>query len=225
MELILISIATFIASVIGTISGFGSSTILLPLLLLAYSLPESLLLAGIIHVFSDIWQVVLFKKKVRWKIALEFGVFGVFASVAGALLVLSIPEGSTELILGVFFIAYALFLYLHPHMKIMHEARMASLGGAISGFSAGIFGLGGAMRAAFLSTFNLPKESYIATIGVIALMSDVARVSTYAAGGIDLGDVLLYGLALFIPISFLGALAARKIVHKISQDTFKNIIK
>jgi len=42
-------------------------------------------------------------------------------------------------------------------------------GGALSGFFAGIFGVGGAVRATFLTVFDLPKAAYLATSGSIAV--------------------------------------------------------
>lgn len=53
MELTALIALTLIASCIGTMTGFGTSTIMVPVLSLFLPLPLVLLFAGIIHWFGD----------------------------------------------------------------------------------------------------------------------------------------------------------------------------
>ena len=71
-----IIILTFVASFFGTIAGFGSSVIMLPVLLFFFPLPEVLLFAGIVHILNDIWEMVLFRGSVSWRILIIFGATG-----------------------------------------------------------------------------------------------------------------------------------------------------
>ena len=224
MEVALIAIIIIAASFVGTVTGFGIATILLPVLLLFYPLPVSLLISGIVHIFNDIWHIALFKEGIRWKLIFEFGIPAFLASIIGARLVFSIPENVAEITLGIFFMGYIVFLLVHSNFKIKHKAWTAGFGGAISGFIIGIFGVGGEIRAAFLSAFNLPKKVYIATIGAIAFIGDIARVATYIFGGARISETLLYGMIIFIFMSFLGARIARDVMDKIPQTYFRNII-
>ena len=56
----------------------------------------------------------------------------------------------------------------------------------LTGFMAGIFGMGGAIRSLFLSAFNLPKEVYIVTGAAIAIFIDISRLGTYLLRGTSL---------------------------------------
>lgn len=49
MDMVLIAILTFFASGIGTLTGFGTTTIMVPVLLSFVPLAEALLFVGIIH--------------------------------------------------------------------------------------------------------------------------------------------------------------------------------
>jgi uncharacterized membrane protein YfcA len=89
---------------------------------------------------------------------------------------------------------------------------------------AGLFGMGGAVRGLFLTSFDLPKAVYIATAGAIALTIDTTRLTTYFAKGARLPNLLLWGLLLFIPASFLGAKIAQRIVGKIRQKHFRQVV-
>jgi len=224
MEIIYITLLTVFASGIGTLTGFGTSTIMVPVLLLFLPLSQTLLLVGIIHWFGDIWKIVFFKKGFNWKLILTFGIAGIAASYLGANIVFSISEKLLSQILGGFLIVYVIFLFLKPRFKIPRNTFTALSGGSLSGFFAGIFGVGGAIRGVFLSAFDLSKAVYISTAGAIALFIDSTRIATYLFNGISLGKQFLFGFLLFVPASFIGAAAAKKIVDRIPQKKFRIVI-
>lgn len=224
MEIIYIALLTVLASGVGTLTGFGTSTIMVPILLFFLPLPQTLLLVGVIHWFGDIWKIVFFKKGFNWKLILTFGIAGITASYLGASIVFSVSEKLLSQILGGFLIAYVIFLFLKPTFKIPKNTVTAVSGGGLSGFFAGIFGVGGAVRGVFLSAFDLPKAVYISTAGAIALFIDSTRIATYLLNNAALELQFLWGFLLFIPASFIGAGAAKKIVDRIPQNKFRIVI-
>ena len=165
MELLVILILVIAASAIGTVTGFGLSTVMIPVLALFYPVPETLLFVGVVHWFNDLWKLVLFREGIRWKLILRFGLPGIVATLIGAHLLLAIPSTALERVLGVFLIGYVVFLFARSAFKIRQSTAAAITGGALSGFFAGVFGMGGAIRALFLSAFDLPKAVYLATAG------------------------------------------------------------
>ena len=224
MDILYIGLLTILAGSVGTLSGFGTSTIMVPILLSFLPLPQTLLLVGIIHWFGDIWKMLLFRKGIRWKLILTFGIPGIIAAYIGARMIFSVSNALLSQILGVFLISYVVLLFFRPSLKLQQSHLMAMFGGALSGFFAGIFGIGGAVRSVFLTMFDLPKAVYIATAGAIALAIDSARLTTYIASGVRLDDMLLWGMLLFIPASFLGAYLAKLIVDKIPQERFRLVV-
>jgi uncharacterized protein len=216
-----IAILTLLASVVGTFTGFGISTIMMPVLLIFLPLPQTLLLVGIIHWFGDVWKMLFFRHGIRWKLLVGFGIPGVIASFIGASLSLTIPHDLLSRALGIFLVVYVAYLYLHPAFRLGQSMPVAAAGGASSGFFAGIFGIGGEIRTVFLSAFNLEKAVYLATAGAIALVIDSSRLITYMAGGTILPQPLLYGLMAFIPASLVGAVLGREVVNKIPQERFR----
>ncbi|MHC4641425.1 MAG: sulfite exporter TauE/SafE family protein [Planctomycetota bacterium] len=224
MEIFFLSALVFIASAIGTITGFGLSTVMIPVVLLFYPLSQTLFFVGIIHLFGNIWKLVLFRHGIRWKLILTFGIPGIAASLLGALLAFEVPAGLLSRILAAFMIIYVMYLFAKPSFKIRQGTASAVSGGALSGFLAGIFGMGGAVRGLFLSAFDLPKTVYIATAGAIALFIDTTRVTTYFLKGAELESPILWGMLIFIPASFLGAKVAKLFVEKIPQKHFRKVI-
>jgi hypothetical protein len=219
-----ITILTLIASVVGTITGFGISTVMIPVLAIFFPPIEAIFLVSIIHWFGNVWKIILFRKGFNLKLLLLFGLTGFLTSYLGASISLGSNEELLLRILGIFLFGYALFLIFQTGFKVPAANATALLGGSLSGFFAGVFGIGGAIRSMFLSAFNLPKEVYIATAGAIGLLVDSTRIATYFAGGAQLSKLLWWGLPLFIAISFIGAKIARRIVDKIPQDKFRIVI-
>jgi hypothetical protein len=221
MEVLLITLLTVLASFVGTLTGFGTSTLMVPVLLLFLPLPQTLLLVGIVHWFGDVWKVWLFKKGFNWKLVLMFGLAGVVGSFVGARIVLVASESLLSQVLGVFLLIYVGFVFLNPRFKMPRSDYAVVTGGGLSGFFAGIFGIGGEVRGAFLSAFDLPKAVYISTSGAIALFVDTTRLITYVSGGLGLPSSLSWGVLVFIPASLVGAVAAKKVVGKIPQKQFR----
>jgi len=224
MEIALILIVVVVASVIGTLTGFGLSTVMIPVMILFYPLPQTLLFVGVVHWFGDLWKLVLFREGIRWRLILAFGIPGILATTIGARLVFSISGTVLSRILGIFLIGYVVFLIARSAFRVGQSTVTAAVGGALSGFFAGIFGMGGAIRGLFLSAFDLPKAVYLATAGAIAIAIDTTRLTTYLLQGTRLEPRLLWGMLLFVPASFLGARVAKGLVDKIPQEHFRKII-
>jgi len=83
-QAILLCILTFVASILGTATGFGTSTVMVPILSLIFPVPVTLLFVGLIHLCGDVWKVILFRTGFDWKLVLGFGLSGIVASFIGA---------------------------------------------------------------------------------------------------------------------------------------------
>lgn len=225
MEIFYITLLTFLAGVIGTITGFGISTIMVPVVLLFLPLPETLLFVGVVHWFGDLWKMYFFKKGIDWELLIFFGIPGVITAFLGATLVLKLPSQLLSQAVGGVLIAYVLFLLVRPSFKIKKNFVTAGLGGAGSGFLGGLTGVGGgALRAVVLTAFNVPKSTYIFTSGLLGAVIDASRITTYFWAGTRISPLLSWGLIAFIPASLAGAWVAKNIVEKIPQGTFRGII-
>jgi uncharacterized protein len=224
MDLVLIALLTFVAAGLGTLTGFGTSTLMVPVLASFYPLTQALLLVGIVHWFGNIWKMGLFRQGLRWGLILKFGIPGIVATVLGGLLVFRSPETLLSRVLGAVLLAYVIFLFVRNRFKVPQTSATAIAGGTLYGFSAGVFGIGGAVRGAFLATFDLPKAVYIATAGAIGIVVDSGRLAAYAWEGATLSPRLLWGLLLLVPVSFAGAKVAERVVERIPQARFRSVV-
>ena len=61
------------AEVLGTITGFGATTVLLPVAALLYPLPVAIAYSALFHGLGTAWRSVFFARGINWRIALAFG--------------------------------------------------------------------------------------------------------------------------------------------------------
>src|SRR3989344_3057166 len=115
MGIFFLTLLTFLVSIIGTITGFGMSTIMVPVVLLFLPLPETLLFVGVIHWFGDLWKILLFKHGIHKKLLIYFGIPGIIASAYGASLIVHLPEKLSSIVVGIILVSYVIFLLLEPN--------------------------------------------------------------------------------------------------------------
>ena len=148
----------------------------------------------------------------------------IFSSFLGSSLSLRIPGEILSRALGIFLLTYVSFIIFNQNFKLSHNFSIAVSSGTLTGFFAGIFGIGGEINAVALSAFNLEKAVYIATAGAISFMIYSTRIATYLKGGIWLEPQIFSGFLIFIPVSFLGATVGKKGLEKIPQEKFRNFV-
>lgn len=220
---ILFFISALVAEIIGTMAGFGSSTIFLPLAMLFVDFKTAIILVAIFHLFGNLGRITFFRQGFDKRIILQFGVPSVLLSLLGAFLIGILPQPFLKLILGVFLIVTSVSFLAKPGLKFPANTGSFIVGGSITGFITALVGTGGALRAILLQGFNIEKIKYIATAATIALATDVTRIPVYISHGFLTEQYYLY-----IPILFGTALAGsfigRKIVGRINQNLFRKMV-
>ena len=212
-----------IAEIIGTIAGFGSSTIFLPLALLFVDFKTAIILVAIFHLFGNLSRIIFFREGFDRRVILQFGVPSVLLSLLGAFLIGVLPQPVLKLILGIFLIVTSVSFMAKPGLKFPANTRTFIAGGSATGFITALVGTGGALRATLLQGFNIEKVKYIATTATIALATDVTRIPVYISQGFLTQQYYLYLPILFV-IALAGSFIGRKIVKKIDQEKFRKMV-
>lgn len=224
IESIIFLIAAFIAAIAATLAGFGSSTILIPVAVMFMDLKTAIFLVACAHLFNNTFKIKAFWNKINFKVFLLFGIPSIIAAFSGAMLITVVPVEIIKRMLAIFLIVFVVYSFFKPKFAIKQTNTNAIIGGSLSGLLAGVIGLGGAIRSAFLIVFNLPKEVYIATSAAIAFVVDITRIPTYMFSGI-VQDSSYYVLLPFLLLcAFFGVKTGKALLGKISQDTFRRVV-
>lgn len=213
---------SFLAEIIGTMGGFGSSLFFVPLASFFFNFQVVLGITALFHVFSNLSKISLFRSAIDWKIILQIGIPSVVFVVLGSLLSSYLSKEIASLSIGIFLIIFSLLLLLLPHLKLKANMRNAFGGGALSGFLAGLLGTGGAIRGLTLTAFHIEKDIFIASSAVIDMAVDSSRLVVYAAKGY-LSLQTLWLIPLLVVIAFAGSYIGKIILQRISQNHFRNI--
>ena len=241
MEYILIPIVALLASALTFFSGFGLGTLLLPAFALFFPVDVAIALTAIVHFLNNTFKLVLVKKHINWKIALQFGLPALLFSIIGAFLLDKITNANIlieytlnntffkitlmKIIVAILLIFFALFELLPKLKNIQFPEKYLPIGGILSGFFGGLSGHQGALRSAFLTKVGLSKEAFIATGVIIACMIDVSRMSVYFTNISKVKDSLNLNLICIATLAaFIGVYFGNKLVKKITIDTIQKIV-
>ncbi len=222
-EEILFFISALIAEIIGTMAGFGSSTIFLPLALLFVDFKTAIILVAIFHLFGNLSRIIFFRQGFDKKIILQFGMPSILFSLLGALMIGILPQPVLKLVLGIFLITTSVSFLVKPELKIPANTSTFIAGGSVTGFITALVGTGGALRATLLQGFNIEKIKYIATAATIALATDATRIPVYISQGFMTEQYFIY-IPILFGIAISGSFLGRRIVKRINQELFRKIV-
>ncbi len=222
-NIILFIFLALLAEILGTIGGFGSSVFFVPIASLFLDFQSVLGITALFHVSSNITKIVYFKHGFDKDLILKVGIPALVFVVIGAYFSKYIDVKKLEIGLAIFLIITSLAFLLIKNLSLKPTTVNSLLGGTFSGLMAGLIGTGGSIRGITLSAFNLKTEVFIATSAIIDLGVDASRAVVYYMNGfVHYHD--FYLLPFLIIASIVGTYIGKRILAKVSQQTFKNMV-
>ena len=213
----------FVAEIIGTVSGFGSSILFIPLASLFFDFKTVLGITAVFHVFSNVSKIFLFRNGVDKNIALKLGIPAVVFVIIGALITTRIQTQVMDLLMSVALLVLSVFLLFNMCSRIEQSNFNLVAGGTVSGFLAGLVGTGGAVRGITIAAFQLPKEVFIATSAIIDLGVDASRSIIYVYNGYFPRNLVLL-VPFLMGIGLVGSYVGKLLLRYISEQLFRYIV-
>jgi len=221
--LIYFILLALIAEIIGTVSGFGSSLLFVPIASYFFDFHSVLGITALYHLSSNISKIYFFRKGYDKKLILYIGIPAVFFVAIGAYLSKYLNSDILEVCLSIFLIFISLIFILKENINLKSTNSNSIIGGTLSGLIAGLLGTGGAIRGLTLAAYNLKPEVFIATSAIIDLGIDLSRTIVYGMNGYIHKDDMYLIPILFI-VSIIGTYIGKKIVLKIPEKKFKKLV-
>lgn len=213
----------FFSEIIGTISGFGSSTFFVPAALFFKSLYFVMALTSILHCFSNLSKITLFREHFSWKFFWKLALPSVLLTGIGALASKWISVQHLIRFLGAFLVLVAvLFLLGKEHIQRLHLSTGVAFSG-LSGFLTGLFGTGGALRGLVLNALQMDKNQFVVTSAAMDLGGDLLRAVIYIYNGYMDWSQWWYIPSLAL-VALSGAYIGKKILNHIDQPVFEKIV-
>jgi len=222
-NLLLFILLSVLAEIVGTIGGFGSSLLFVPLAGFFLDFHSVLGITALFHLASNISKITLFRKGFDKKLIITMGIPSVLFVLLGAYLSKLFDSRLLELILAIFLILISGVLLLFRKLVIRPTLVNSLGGGALSGFTAGLLGTGGAIRGLTLAAFDLKKDIFIATSAIIDLGIDFSRSVVYWSNGYIHRDDL-YLIPILVVVGFTGTYIGKIILARFSESLFKSTV-
>ncbi len=213
----------YVAEVLGTISGFGSSILFVPVASLFFDFKSVLGITAIFHIFSNLSKIALFRKGIQKDVAIKLGFPAIAFVLLGAYLTTFMPTSQIELVMNFVLVLMAIYLLVRFNKPIKQSDKNLYLGGIASGFIAGIAGSGGAIRGLTLAAFQMPKDIFIATSALIDLGVDFSRAVVYTSNGYFKQEFFIL-VPFLVLVSWFGSYSGKMILAKTSELTFRYIV-
>jgi uncharacterized membrane protein YfcA len=209
--------------IIGTLGGFGSSVLFVPLANFFFATSLVLSLTSILHVFSNTAKLWLFRKTISKHLFLLYGIPSLLFTLLGAYLTKVYSFIYLEWAMAIFLLLFSGLFLLFPNIHLKANTSTALVSGSFAGFMAGFTGTGGAIRGMSLVAFNLEKNLFVGTSAAIDFGVDFSRMFIYYYNGFFQIDYVYY-IPLLVIASFLGSYIGKQLLNKISQEIFKKIV-
>lgn len=223
-SLILFLVWAFVAEVIGTMAGFGAATVLTPIASFFLDIKTAVAVVACFHLFGNASRLLFFGRHIQWSIVGRFGVVGVALSFVGAHLAAWLSADQIRIALGGFLVIYGLAEGLRvTSIRIPATTSALVTGGVFSGAIAGLIGTGGAIRSACLLAFGLPKEAYLGTSALIALLVDSTRLPVYLSQQFIPSAIVPVIWSLTV-VAFSGSFVGQWLVRRVSPSWFKRFV-
>jgi uncharacterized membrane protein YfcA len=221
IELIVYAAAALVtAYTIFGITGFGSGLIAAPVLAQVMPISSIVPLLSILDCAAAITNGVRIDTKAdRRELALLFPAVTA-GTLIGAVLLFHVPTRFLMLALGIFIILYAAWSFFIPRSTSRIGRAWAIPIGTIGGIISGLFGMGGAIYAMYVSRRFEDRDAIRATQSAVIGLGTLTRVVTFAFAG-SYSDWRLILLAFFlVPIMFLGIFAGHHLTPRMSRRHF-----
>ncbi len=212
-----------VSEIIGTISGFGSSILFVPIASMVFDFKTVLGVTAVFHIFSNISKITLFRNGIDKNIAIKLGIPAVISVIIGAMLTKLLPAKTMELAMNVALILLSVYLVFNYKKPLAQTNTNLYIGGAASGFLAGLVGTGGAIRGITLAAFHLGKDIFIATSALIDLGVDASRAVVYVAQGYFPREYLFL-IPFLVGVSIVGSYLGKQVLRYTSESVFRYIV-
>ncbi|MCF7958280.1 MAG: sulfite exporter TauE/SafE family protein [Phycisphaerae bacterium] len=222
LSFILLAIAALVCSFISGMTGLGGGTVLLGVIALVVEAGYVVPLHGAVQVVSNGTRVLLFLSHVKWKIIGFFLIGLVPGMVAGLFLFRLLDETVVKLLMG-FFILVVTWLP-KGKKKMSRPFGIFVPVGLVAGVIGIFFGAIGPFIAVFFVREDVIKEELVATKATCQVVCHILKIPFFGFIGMNVfvhWPVLL-GLCTAV---IVGTLAGKKMINKVSDATFKKVIK
>lgn len=218
------SLILFGAYTLFGITGFGQSIIAMPFLVMVASLRFFVPLVALLDGVFVIWNVAKFRREANYRELVALLPTTTVGMIAGATILLIIPEKILLLSLGVLITGYGIYCILQRHQERRLGKIVAVPLGLMAGALSATFGTGGPLYVAYLSGRIRDKGELRATIVQLLLLTTLLRIGIFGVGGLYADPKIWLWWALALPICFAGVKLGHYLHDRLKSESLLMLV-
>jgi uncharacterized membrane protein YfcA len=208
------------AGTISGIVGFGSSIMLMPVLVIVYGPLQAVPIMAIAAILANVSRVLIWWREVDWRACAAYSLTAAPAAALGARTLLVLPPPLIEGALGIFFLLMIpARRWLAAHGLRLRPRHLLVIGAGI-GFLTGIVVTTGPITAPIFMAAGLVKGAFIATEAAGSLAVYLSKTAVFRQFGALPAPVVMQGLITGASL-MAGAWVARRFVLRLHPDRFR----
>jgi hypothetical protein len=224
MDFALVLAAGLIAGTISGIVGFGSSIMLMPLLVVVFGPVQAVPIMGIAAILANLSRILAWWREVDWRACAAYSATGAPAAALGAATLLALPPRLVEGALGAFFILMIpLRRWLAAREVRLRPVHLALIGAPV-GYITGIAVSTGPITTPIFLAYGLVKGGFLATEAAGSLALYLAKIAAFRGLGALPAEVVIEGLLTGASL-MAGAFAAKRFVLRFEPEQFRLLME
>ena len=220
MDLLFVLVVGLAAGTISGIVGFGSSIMLVPVLVVVFGPLHAVPIMAIAAILANLSRILIWWREVDWRACAAYSITAAPAAALGARTLLVLPPRLIEGALGVFFLlmiparrwlsAHDLKLRL-PHLVVV---------GAVVGFLTGIVVTTGPITVPIFLAYGLTKGAFLSTEAAGSLAVYLSKAAVFRRFGALPASTIVQGVITGASL-MVGSLVAKRFVLRLDPVRFR----
>lgn len=212
------------AGLLGGVIGFGTSIMLMPLLVHLYGPIKTIPIVALIAIVANGSRVLLWWRLVDFKAMLYFSLSAVPAVVLGANTLVQLTPRFVEICLGLFLMMMIPMRRWLGRQAIRLKPPQMLWVGAVIGYLSGIVATTGPLNTPFFLALGLSKGAFLGTEAAASLLMFAAKGLRFHQ--LDVIDLQAVSQGLLIgSFVFAGSTLSKRIVLALSEQTFMHLME
>ena len=220
MEFLFVLAVGLVAGTLSGIVGFGSSIMLMPVLVIAFGPLQAVPIMAIAAIMANLSRVMVWWREVDWRACAAYSATGAPFAALGAATLLALPVRFIEAALGVFFIAMiGVRRWMAAHKLKLGIGQLALIGVPV-GYLTGIVVSTGPLTAPIFLATGLVKGAFLSTEAAASLAVYLAKAVVFRSFGALPLEIFAKGLIVGSTL-MAGAFIAKRFVLKMEPERFR----
>jgi uncharacterized membrane protein YfcA len=220
VDILFVLIVGLVAGTVSGIVGFGSSIMLMPVLVISYGARQAVPIMAVAAIMANLSRILVWWREVDWRAVAAYSITGVPAAGAGARTLLVLPPHIVEAALGAFFLLMIPVRRWLAAKAFKLELRHLAIIGLVIGYLTGIVVTTGPITAPIFLAYGLVKGAFLATEAAGSLAVYLSKAVVFRTFGALPGEAIMKGLLIGSSL-MVGSYIAKRFVLKLEPAQFR----